>query len=285
MTEHYRIAGIDFQIVGDCAFDREPLLHFSADHSHSPRAVIRMRGAPDDVRVTYRYTNKLIRWGSTPDGFSVFDCFSGEDELVSRAVISPGMREISLYVSRELSLPGHFMKPVMESLFYCLCLFHGGIVLHSAAVNFNGGGLLFSAPSGTGKTTHADLWVEHAGASYINGDRPLLRFFDGALHACGTAWSGSVPTYHNACVPVTAIIFLERHDVNRIRELAPGQAMKYFLPRAFLPYHSAGMMELALQNADAVIGAARCWHLSCTPDIGAMELVKQCVTTSPTFKR
>lgn len=284
MTENYRIAGIDIQLIGDGLPSREPLSRFAAPESREPRCRVALKDMPGGAPPYYSYINDLIRWALPDGGGEFFDCFDRDGNLISRALIGPGMREIELYISKDKTPPNHFMKPVMETLFYSLCLFEGGIVLHSAAVDWKGNGILFSAPSGTGKTTHADMWVNNLGAEYINGDRPLLRFFDGVLHVCGTAWSGSSGIYKNVCVPLTAIVFLERRHENRIRPLNPAQALKYMLPRCFLPYHSGNMMAMAMDNVNAVLEKAECWHLCCTPEIGAMELVKECVMTSPGFR-
>ncbi len=284
MTENYRIAGIDIQLGGDRLPPREPLPCFAAEEEAEPRCRVKISEEPLEVSPRYSYTNNLVKWGVIDGGKGCYDCFDPDGRLRSRALIGPGMREIELYLSESEIRANHFIKPVMETLFYSLCLFEGGIVLHSAAVDWKGNGILFSAPSGTGKTTHADMWVENLGAEYINGDRPLLRFFDGVLHVCGTAWSGTASIYRNVCVPLTAIVFLERHNENRMRLLNPAEALKHMLPRCFLPYHCAELMAMAMDNVTAVLGAAECWHLDCTPEIGAMELVKECVMISPRFK-
>ncbi|HAM69467.1 MAG TPA: hypothetical protein DCP68_07630, partial [Ruminococcus sp.] len=50
------------------------------------------------------------------------------------------------------------------------------ILLHGAVIAVGDRAWLFTAPSGTGKTTHIRLWLEHITGSYVvNGDKPLIR--------------------------------------------------------------------------------------------------------------
>ena len=63
---------------------------------------------------------------------------------------------------------------------------HGGFLLHASVIEYEGGAILFTAPSETGKSTQAQLWCDHAGAALVNGDRAAVRIMDGQVLACGT---------------------------------------------------------------------------------------------------
>lgn len=107
-----------------------------------------------------------------------------------------------------------------------------GFQLHSSAVLLDGRAYLFSAPSGTGKSTHTEKWCRLFGARLLNDDKPVLRLQDGVWTAYGTPWSGkhdlSIPTG----VPLGAIAFLQRGDENTIRRLEPGDAVTYMISQA-----------------------------------------------------
>ena len=64
---------------------------------------------------------------------------------------------------------------------------YDAFLMHSAVVSVDNIGYAFAAPSGVGKTTHIRLWLELFGqrAQVVNGDKPIFRFIDGALYACG----------------------------------------------------------------------------------------------------
>ena len=65
-------------------------------------------------------------------------------------------------------------------------------LMHGAVVSWKQEGYIFTAPSGTGKTTHVRLWKEHLGpdVEIINGDKPVLEVGEDEIIAYGTPWAG-----------------------------------------------------------------------------------------------
>ena len=103
---------------------------------------------------------------------------------------------------------------------------HGGLALHASAVEYEGRAYLFSAPRGTGKSTHTGLWKKVFGpaAMVFNDDKPVLRQIDGVWYAYGTPWSGKGPNM-NRKAPVAGICFLKQAKENKIRRLSPAEAV------------------------------------------------------------
>ena len=94
-------------------------------------------------------------------------------------------------------------------------------LMHGAVVGVDDKSFLFTAHSGIGKTTHIKLWIENIpGAYIINGDKPLIRFFDGRFEVCGTPWAGKEGMQKNTIVPLHAICLLERGEVNSIERVS-----------------------------------------------------------------
>jgi hypothetical protein len=219
-----------------------------------------------------------VHWAKLDDGSRFLNFFYQEKGgIVASLLISPDWSKIDVYWLYVNSYASFMLNPVIAILFNNICLFHKGIALHAAAIEYNGGAIAFSAPSETGKSTQADLWVKHFGAEYINSDRPLLRFIDDELCVCGTAWSGLSPVYTNKRVPLDTLVFLEQHSENIIEKLDPVEALKKMLPRCFLPYQDRDMMELAMDNIEAVVLRADCYLLKCTPELAAAELVRDAI--------
>lgn len=104
--------------------------------------------------------------------------------------------------------------------FYTKVLDFNGILLHSSCVVVDGVAYAFSADSGTGKSTHTELWLKHFGdrAYMLNDDKPCIREIDGKIYACGTPWSGKYDYSTPAIVPLGGICFLERSEENWIRK-------------------------------------------------------------------
>lgn len=103
--------------------------------------------------------------------------------------------------------------------FYTQLIKYNGFLLHSSCVVVDNVAYAFSADSGTGKSTHTQLWLKHFGdrAYILNDDKPAIRNIDGKIYACGTPWSGKYDYSVPKIVPLGGICFLERSSENRIK--------------------------------------------------------------------
>ena len=100
----------------------------------------------------------------------------------------------------------------------------GGLILHCAYVRHGDSAILFSAPSGTGKSTQADLWERYQGAETINGDRALLLKKEGQWQAFGFPVCGSSEICRNVSLPIRAIVLLSQAKENLVTFPAPMKA-------------------------------------------------------------
>ncbi|PYG89480.1 hypothetical protein LY28_00699 [Ruminiclostridium sufflavum DSM 19573] len=158
-------------------------------------------------------------------------------------------------------------------------LYKNGIVMHASSIAWNGKGILFTAPSGTGKSTHVRLWERYMGAAVkvVNDDTPAVRFIGEEPVLCGTPWSGSSDKFINTEVPVRAIVVLSQASDNSILRLNAFEALPLVMPRCFLPYFDEKLMRKAYDVLENIIKKIPIYHLKCRPDKEAMELVYQCV--------
>ncbi len=156
---------------------------------------------------------------------------------------------------------------------------NGGIVMHASSIAWEGKGILFTAPSGTGKSTHVRLWEKYFGdaVSVVNDDTPVIRFREDTPMLCGTPWSGSSDKFTNLEVPVKAIVVLSQATENSIRMLSVSEALPVVMPRCFLPYFDEKLMEKAYMILEKILKEVPVYYLKCKPDEEAMELVHQCV--------
>ena len=107
---------------------------------------------------------------------------------------------------------------------------HATLLVHAAVVRQAGRGYLFLGRSGTGKSTHARLWLRHiAGSELLNDDNPVLVLADGTATVYGSPWSGKTPCYRNESAPAGAIIRLEQAPQNLIRSERPVAAFASLL--------------------------------------------------------
>ena len=156
--------------------------------------------------------------------------------------------------------------------FYEYLISRGGMMLHASAVVVDGEAYLFSAPSGTGKSTHTALWLQRFPGSYIlNDDKPALFLRDGHVFAAGTPFSGKFDESVNTVVPLRAIAFLARSADNRIEPVDDRRALYELLNQTTRPADVALYTRL-LQNTAGVIEKTPIYRLYCNMDLRAAEV-------------
>lgn len=155
-------------------------------------------------------------------------------------------------IEQEMAITGGNSKPYSESLalYRKLCDYAlknaDGIVFHSSAVMVDGNAYLFTAPSGTGKSTHAKLWREMLGdrAVMINDDKPMVRYVDGAFYAYGTPWSGKHRIDNDCKAKIKAICLIRQAKENSIRKASTNEALVAILNQTIRPSEQADMDKL-----------------------------------------
>lgn len=158
-------------------------------------------------------------------------------------------------------------------------LLYDGIVVHASTIKFEDKGIIFTAASGTGKSTHVKLWQKHLGArvNVLNDDTPAIRLIDGNPWVFGTPWGGSSNIHCNDSAPLAAIVILQQNEQNSIRRLDIREAVALTAPRFFLPYIEEDLMARALSNVEKTLSSVPVYLLKCKPDQEAMELVYKCL--------
>lgn len=153
----------------------------------------------------------------------------------------------------------------------------GGVVLHGSSIAYEGKGVVFSAPSGTGKSTHTTLWQQRFGEKVtpVNDDKPAIRFMDEQPYVYGTPWSGKTDKNHNLSVPLHAVVFIERALQNRIRRLSPTEALLRISNETVRPFYDAGQGIRVLDCTQKLIETVPMYLLGCTISEEAAELVKR----------
>ena len=147
------------------------------------------------------------------------------------------------------------------------------LLLHGSTIAVDGNAYLFTARSGTGKSTHTRLWREVFGqrALMINDDKPFLRLGSGEITAFGSPWSGKHGLDTNMAAPLRGICLLERGQDNQIRPLEPADLLPMLQKQAYAPMDpekfpkfSAMLQTLAQQIP--------LWRMTCTKDPEAARI-------------
>lgn len=148
------------------------------------------------------------------------------------------------------------------SYFYEQLANFNGVMLHASCVEYKGKAYLFSATSGTGKSTHTHLWLKYLdGCRIINDDKPAIRIIDGKAYAYGTPWSGKTDESVNEGVEIGGICFLERGE-NKISRIPGIMALKPFMDQTVRPADKA-LMNKMLETLNIILTEIPIYKMSC----------------------
>lgn len=147
-------------------------------------------------------------------------------------------------------------------------------VIHASYISHEGKGILFTAPSQTGKSTQAELWRQYAGAEVVNGDRALLFRRNGLWYTGGYIACGSSGICRNALLPLKAIVRLEQGKENIARPLTKKEAHHTILSATEVFHWSTEDLDLALELSGQLAVQAPMVHLSCRPDEDAVHTLE-----------
>lgn len=173
----------------------------------------------------------------------------------------------------------HCLETLGSSFFHLglesLLISRDRLCIHAACIRTEFGGVLFSGPSGIGKSTQAALWQRYRGSRQINGDRPILAHAKDGWLAWGSPYAGSSNCHVNESCPVTAIIMLRQAGQCSLRRLPPSEAFRAIWPQ--LTMHSWDRRQIVDASALAIelTGSVPVYELSCTPNeeaVRALEL-------------
>ena len=162
-----------------------------------------------------------------------------------------------------------------ESGIFRMLAEHGGVVLHSSYVlTKQGEALLFSAPSGTGKSTQAELWRKFAGAKVINGDRALVKAQNGVT-ANGIFFSGTSGICENVTAPLKAIVLLRQSFANELKKVSGKEAFMRLLPQCSYYPKEEENLRLVTGILAEIISAVPIYDFGCVPEKSAVTALNE----------
>lgn len=197
----------------------------------------------------------------TPGSYAYYE---ETDDRHARVLIAPKAEEI-LYVD-----PVWLSLLAMERrMIGC-----GAITLHCAYMRYKDEAILFSAPSGTGKTTQATLWEKYRGSRVINGDKSLLQCMGGRWTARGWPVCGSSGVCYNEDTPIRAIVMLSQGKTDTIRRLSPFQAFTQIYSQVTINSWNRDVQQKAMDLIEQLVTQVPVYHLSCTISEDAVKCLE-----------
>ena len=152
------------------------------------------------------------------------------------------------------------------------------VLFHAAVVSHQGKGYMFLGPSGTGKSTHARLWLKYIeGTELVNDDNPVVRIsYEGHIRVYGSPWSGKTPCYRNVNYPIGAIVLLSQAPYNKIQRMGGIHAYASLMESISGKRWDSRIADGLHQTQNSLVMSVPMWHLECLPD---EEAAQTCFST------
>ncbi len=160
----------------------------------------------------------------------------------------------------------------MGAEYYNTLIHYDGLMLHSSCVVYNDRAYLFSAPCGTGKSTHTQIWLKRFPGAYIlNDDKPAIRITPDGVYAYGTPFSGKTDLNVNNGVKIGGICVIGRDATNHIEKISAEEALFNILNQTVRP-DKEEVMDKLLVTLDTVLREVPVYRLYCNMELEAAEV-------------
>ena len=285
-TFHYIVAGHGFTLQAAEGVELTDALSnyapFAAGAAAAAEPVFRLQVVPPEAlpvpeglveEFAQDDDGSQIRISRIPSGdnwieFSLFGMLSGT-MLAAADFSAATLAPRSSRTQKEFALNNALMV-----LYAMSTACRGTALFHAAVIGCGGRGYLFLGKSGTGKSTHARLWLQHIpGSELVNDDNPVVRVFpDGSARVYGSPWSGKTPCYRNMELPVGAFVQLAQAPGNAIRRLKGLSAYAALVPGISGKRWDRQMADGLHETENTLAMQVPVWHLDCLPDEAAARL-------------
>ena len=153
------------------------------------------------------------------------------------------------------------------------------LMLHGSTVAVDGFAYLFTAPCGTGKSTHTRLWRELFGdrAVMVNDDKPFLRITSEGVFAYGSPWSGKHGLASNICVPLNGICLLHRGSENMIQRADPTNLIDLLFHQTHKPEEQSAN-QFVQTLVDRLIDVVPLWEMHCNKNLDAAKIAYEAMS-------
>lgn len=193
---------------------------------------VEMAGLVIEVNCRYDFTERYCRDYLT-DRKADFSVLVNEEEIEQEIAVSPYSPQpayaesICVYRAIANQLP-----------------LYNRTVFHGAVISYGGDGYLFTAPSGTGKTTHIRLWQQYVdGVEIVNGDKPILYVENGTVEAFATPYAGKERYQNHGSILLKGICLLHRGEKNTIRRVTTGEVLSEIVKQIYLPKEQEAVIK------------------------------------------
>lgn len=276
-TKYYEIAGLKLCLISEfptqdteltrpflCSPTQEALCCrlYARDSLPPPPGEVCLQ---EDMMTVYRQGNSIYR------------SFITRNKGVTQYMLSeitPG-KDIEIHALRsELSWCSQMGYIFLAMGLGTLLLGRGRLVLHASVVNTGKGAIVFTAASGTGKSTQAKLWETYAGAETINGDRCCVGLSQGIPTVFGVPMAGTSGISKNLSLPIRALVSLGQAPQNQLRRLRGAEALLDVGFCSVIDRWDSRQHQISMDILSRIMETVPVFSLHCRPDSGAVNVLR-----------
>lgn len=276
MRKHYTVAGHGFFVDAEDAVFTEMKQYEPFMDEEDDNTLFTLRIHKSDTPIIYNEYHRQededqsIVCGETPDGKTVLE-YQLENKVMGWLVCSHDYKEGDVYYTTQQKL--FVVNSALMMMYTFITTDKLTALFHSSVVSYQGKAYMFLGKSGTGKSTHSQLWLNHIeGTELVNDDNPVVRIIDGEARVYGSPWSGKTPCYRNVDYPIGGIVKLKQAPHNEIRRMKPVEAYVALAMSISGMRWKRQMGDGLHQTENQLTATVPVWHLSCLPDQEAAEL-------------
>ncbi len=206
-----------------------------------------------NLQPRYDYTKKL---------FADYICDDAEPVDI---IVRYNDAELAKESANEPKYPEAYHESLLVYRKICTAIIeYGAMLIHSSAIALDGEAYLFTAPSGTGKSTHTRLWREHFGerAVMVNDDKPIVRECDGRFFVYGTPYMGQHKLGSNISAPIKAVCIIARGATNEIERLSASECISMLLNQTLMPADET-LMDMLLNTLERFLESVPAYRIKC----------------------
>lgn len=276
MRRHYTVAGHGFMVDAEDAVFTEMKQYqpFLDDNEHPTLFTLRVQASVSPILFKEQHRQEdegqSMICGETPDGKTVLE-FQLRGKVAGWLVCTHDFKAGEVYYTGQQRL--FVVNNALMMMYTFVTSDKLTTLFHSSVVSLEGKAYMFLGKSGTGKSTHSQLWLKHIeGTELVNDDNPVVRIIDGEARVYGSPWSGKTPCYRNVDYPIGGIVKLKQAPANSIQRMGAIEAYVALAMSISGMRWKKWMGDGIHETENQLTASVPVWHLSCLPDQNAAEL-------------
>lgn len=277
--KYYKIGGLCFSWFGpDDLFDTY-FKDFSCEAAVADQRIFIITGKPSHLAdgTLLLHTTELTIFDVTDTYRFVFGTHWGIHEM---RVKKDGSAAVLYCVDADNKDHAESIFHALRFAFLIAAQKQALFVLHSVSIFYQGKAWLFSGSSGTGKSTHANLWANRYHTPVLNGDLNVLGIKNGLPYLYGLPWCGTSETYTTTTYPLGGIVFLKQAPFNRVNSLPPDEQALFLMQRMISPTWTKDLLLKNLAFAETLAPLTKIFRLNCTKNPEAAAVMKAAIDQS-----